>query len=269
MSGPTDFTLHILGCGSAFPTTRHNPACQVVNHRGTLYMIDCGEGAQAMMRRMRLRFGRLRHIFISHLHGDHMLGLPGLLSTLSMCEIGGTVTVHIMSEGIRLLAPLVDMLCPERSFNLVWNPISPAGGETLVDTGKLRVTTFALYHRVGCCGFRFDTIPPQRPGAVPVAPRSYAYCSDTIRSRAVARAVAGVTTLYHEATYADAEEVHAAPRGHSTARQAAQIAAEAGVGKLIIGHYSKRYETTDTLLEQAREVFPDTFAANEGDVYSI
>lgn len=307
MKSSSDFTLHILGCGSAFPTPRHNPSCQVIDHRGSLYMIDCGEGAQAMMRRMKLKFSRLRHIFISHLHGDHLLGLPGLLSTLSLCQVTGTVTVHIHAEGQRLLSPLVDMLCPDRSYTLQWDILSPAGGETLIDTGKLKVTTFPLFHRTACCGFRFDTSGPSRRllsdmlnhYQVPLAmradiaagadfvtpsgdvipnsrlsvpmpkPHSYAYCSDTIRSRAVAAAVEGVTTLYHEATYAEADAALAAPRGHSTARQAAEVALQAGVGKLIIGHYSKRYSSTDTLLGEARKVFPDTFAADEGNVFDI
>lgn len=303
----SDFTLHILGCGSAVPTVRHNPSCQIIDHRGTLYMIDCGEGAQAMMRRLKLKFSRLRHIFISHLHGDHMLGLPGLLSTLALNNVGGTITVHIMADGERVLRPLVDLVCRERSYTLEWDIINGAGGTTLIDTDSLRVTTIRLYHRVPCVGFRFDTKGPTRRllrdmldhYEVPVAeraaiasgadfvtadgrtipnghlsepmprPRSYAYCSDTMPNASVAAAVSGVTTLYHEATYADSEASLAAPRGHSTARQAAETALKAGVGKLILGHYSKRYLSTDTLLAEAREVFPDTFAADEGDVFSI
>lgn len=307
MGAKSDFTLHILGCGSAVPTPRHNPSCQVVDHRGTLYMIDCGEGAQAMMRRQKLKFSRLRHIFISHLHGDHLLGLPGLLSTLALNQVGGKVTVHIMAEGERLLKPLIEMLCGEPDYTLEWNIIGGEGGEVLVDTDSLRVTTVKLFHRVPCVGFRFDTKGPQRRllrdmldhYEVPVAeraaiaggadfvtpdgrvipnewlsaplpsPRSYAYCSDTMPNAAVAAAVSGVTTLYHEATYADAEAALAAPRGHSTARQAAEIARSAGAGKLILGHYSKRYHSTDKLLDEAREIFPDTFAADEGDTFSL
>ncbi len=304
---PSDFRLNILGCGSAVPTPLHNPSSQVIERRGCLYMIDCGEGAQAMIRRMKLKFSRLRHIFISHLHGDHVFGLPGLLSTLALTQTGGDVTVHMFREGIELLEPLVDFFARERTYVLRWNPIDPAGGETLVDTGSLKVTTFRLNHRVPCVGFRFDEAPKPRHliaemldfHGVGVAQRaairagadfvredgtvianalltrpadpsaSYAYCSDTMFDPEVAEAVRGVSLLYHEATYGDEFTREAATRGHSTARQAAEIARMAGVGELVIGHYSKRYTDISPLLDEARQVFGRVIAAREGMVIDV
>lgn len=304
----SDFTVSILGCGSAVPTPRHNPSCQIVERRGTLYMIDCGEGAQAMMRKMHLPFNRLRHIFISHLHGDHLLGLPGLLSTLALEGEGGTVTIHIFRQGAELLRRVIDFFSGDRSYTLEWNIIDPKGGETIVDTPGLTVTTFRLYHRVDAVGFRFDEKPKPchirgdmvefhnvpvalrpslRVGADYVKPDgtvipnhlltrdadpswSYAYCSDTMADTRVTQAVEGVTTLYHEATYGNELATKARERGHSTAREAAETAVDAGAANLIIGHYSKRYKSVTPLLDEARKVFHGTvIAADEGMTIDI
>lgn len=299
----SDFRLHILGCGSAAPTPRHNPSCQVVERRGELMMIDCGEGAQSMMRRMRLKFSRLRHIFISHLHGDHCFGLPGLLSTLALHETGGTVTVHIHREGADLFGRMMEQFCGPVSYSLEWDVIDPLESRVLVDGGDMTVECFPLNHRIGCSGFIFREkakprhmigdmadyygVPPYRRreirlGADFVMPDgtvvpnsrltrpgdragSYAYCSDTMASRRVAAAVAGVDTVYHEATYGDDNAPLARRRGHSTAREAGDIAAMAGARRLIIGHYSKRYTDVEVLRREAAEAFPGpVIAANEG-----
>ncbi len=295
------FQINILGCGSATPTPRHNPSCQVVDFRDNLFMLDCGEGAQKMMRRMSLKFSRLNHIFISHLHGDHCFGLPGLLGTLSLHERTGKVTVHLPEDGIRVLKPFVDYFCRDTTFELVWEPVPMKGGVVL-DTHSLTVEAFPLYHRVPCVGYifrekekprhlrgdmvKFFNVPVSelagiKSGADWVAPSgeviansrlttdadpsvSYAYCSDTAFDLRVAEAVKGVDVVYHEATYASDLKSDAASRGHSTAAQAAEIARAAGAKKLIIGHYSKRYTSTDVLLNEAREIFPDTVAADEG-----
>lgn len=298
----SDFTLNILGCGSAVPTSRHNPACQVVDHRDTLYMIDCGEGAQTMFRRMRLRINRLRHIFIGHLHGDHLFGLPGLLSTLALNEANGVITVHIMEQGAEAVRKMLELSSHDLPYTIEWNILDPRGGQMLIDTPSLTVRSFRLYHGVPCVGFRFDEKPKPRHLRgdmlqfynVPVKDRvalkqgadltlpdgrvipnerltspadpsgSYAYASDTAYSPHVAEAVRGVGVLYHEATYADSLAQQARRRGHSTAREAALTAREAGVGELVIGHYSKRYLSTDILVGEARSVFPRVIAADEG-----
>lgn len=295
------FEINILGCGSATPTPLHNPASQVINFRDNLFMIDCGEGAQSMLRKMRLRFSRLNHVFISHMHGDHCLGLPGLLSTLALHERTGTVTVHLPAEGMDIMKRMADFFCRATTFDLVFRPIEGDGG-TLFSSPSLTVEAFPLYHRVTCYGFLFRETPKSRhlrgdmirfhdvpvsalqsirdggdyvkpTGEVianallttPADPsRSYAYCSDTMFDKRVAKAVAGVDLLYHEATYDSSLLGDARERGHSTAAEAGRIAAMAGAKKLMIGHYSKRYTDSSVLVAEARREFGEVIAADEG-----
>lgn len=303
----TKFDVHILGCGSATPSLRHLPSCQVVNFRERLLMIDCGEGAQLSMRRQRLKFSRLTDIFISHLHGDHFLGLPGLLSTLALQNEGGTLTVHIAPDGAELLEKIMGVLCRETSFELKYNVFDPAAGGILIDDKHLKVTAFPLYHRVPCCGFRFDEKPKLRhlrgemarfyniphfklndikAGADFITPEgevvpnsrlttdadpsgSYAYCSDTRFDRRIIPAIRDVSVLYHEATYGSDKTKKAYERGHSTAEEAARIAADANVGELVIGHFSKSILDETPLVEEAEKIFPNTVAACEGMVIKI
>lgn len=300
------FEVNILGCGSATPTTRHNPSCQIINFRDKLFMIDCGEGAQVMMKRMGLKFSRLSHIFISHLHGDHCFGLPGLLSTMSLHEKGGRVTVHLPQEGIPVLEPMIRYFCSGTSYELIFEPIPQEGG-IIYDDSSLTISAFPLYHRIPCFGFlfreaepmlnlraemvKFHNVPISRMHAIKsgedfvkpdgtIIPNShltlpqrhglsYAYCSDTMFDLRVAQAVEGVDVIYHEATYGDDQQDKAKVRGHSTARQAARIATEAQAKHLIIGHYSKRYKDLTTLLNEAREEFPNVTAADEGLTLSL
>ncbi len=297
----SDFNIHILGCGSATPSIRHLPACQAVEYRGRLMLIDCGEGAQLSIRKQRLKFSRLTDVFISHLHGDHFLGLPGLLSTLSLHEIGGCVRVHIFEQGAELLDKIMRIVCHETTFKIEYDILNPEGG-TIVDDDALTISTFPLYHGVPCVGFRFDEKPKQRhlrgdmikffnvpirniaaikagedfitdDGTVIENKRlttdadpslSYAYCSDTMFDTRVAESVRGVHTLYHEATYVGDLEAQARRRAHSTARQAAEIARLAEAKQLILGHYSKRYFDMEQHLAEAKQVFENTIAADEG-----
>ncbi|MDE6266960.1 MAG: ribonuclease Z [Muribaculaceae bacterium] len=300
------FSLNILGCGSATPTARHLPACQVINFRDTLMMIDCGEGAQLSVRKMGLKFSRISHIFISHLHGDHCLGLPGLLSTMALHGVGGTVRVYMHREGIPVFTQLMDFICAERPYTLEFVEIPPQGG-VLLETHALTVEAFPLYHRIPASGFIFREkpkgrhikgdmvkfynvpvrdIPSLREGAdlvlddgrviensrltTPADPSgSYAYCSDTVFNPRVAEAVRGVDVIYHESTYKQSEAQLAKERFHSTAAQAAEIARMADARLLILGHYSKRYESGEEMLDEAVPIFPDTIAANEGMVINI
>ncbi|MEE1207053.1 MAG: ribonuclease Z [Muribaculaceae bacterium] len=300
--------LHILGCGSATPSMLHQPACQVLEHRGRVMMFDCGEGAQLSVRRHHIKFTRLTDVFISHLHGDHLLGLPGLLSSLGLHDKHGSVTVHIFEAGAELLDLTLRTVCHELPYEVKYNVIRPGEEQLLVDAGGFTVNSFPLYHRVPCSGFRFQekekprhlkgdmvkyhNIPLYKlneikQGADYVTPEgvvipnshlttdaspavSMAYASDTMFDARVADSVHGVSLLYHEATYAGADMAElAAQRGHSTAAQAAEIARMAGVGHLLLGHYSKRYNGTDEHLKEARAIFPDTMAANEGMVIEL
>lgn len=302
----SDFKVNILGCGSATPSLRHMPSCQVIDYRDKLMMIDCGEGAQLAMRRMKLKYSRLNHIFISHLHGDHCLGLPGLLSTMALHDIEGTITIHTFADGAEIIQQIVDFFCRERPYELKFNIIKPENA-IIYEDKSLIVETFPLYHRVPCVGFIFREKPKLRHlnremvdfYNVPIAMRqaikagedfvtpdgeiipnhrlttsaqpsfSYAYCSDTIYNPLVAEAVKGCDVIYHEATYDDSKMGKAAQRGHSTAGQAAQIAVDAEAKKLIIGHYSKSYLDESILLDDACRIFPNTIAANEGMTIDI
>lgn len=266
-------------------------------------MVDCGEGAQLSMRRERLRFSRLSHIFLSHLHGDHCLGLPGLLSTLALTgKDGGVITIHTFPDGIEILRRIMDFFCRETPFELRYEPIAPGADDVIWESDALLVRCFPLDHRVPASGFIFREKPKLRhiiPDAVafhqvpvrelkaikegadflkpdgtvvpndwltrPADPSlSYAYCSDTCYCERVARAVEGVDVLYHEATYLESEREKAHARFHSTAAEAARIAQLAGVGRLVLGHFSKSYPNEDGHLAEARAIFPNTIVAYEG-----
>ena len=298
----SDFSVRFLGCGSATPSERHLPACQVVSFRDKLFMIDCGEGAQLQFKRHHLKFSRIDHIFISHLHGDHFLGLPGLLSTISMHEVEGTITVHAFREGLDILRQILNVFCPDRSFKLVYAPIDHKGG-LLVDEKGITVEAFPLYHRVPAVGFIFREKPKPRKiigdmveyYKVPVFRRnalkqgadyetpegivienkrltldpspstSYAYCSDTKFDLRVADAVRGIDTIYHEATYLEDNKHLAGPRGHSTAAEAGEIATLAGAKRLILGHYSQKYNDDGPFAAEAATTFAgEIIAAREG-----
>ena len=302
----TRLELNILGCGSATMTPRHQPSCQVLNVRDNLMMIDCGEGAQLAMRRMKLKPMRLNHIFISHLHGDHCFGLPGLVSTMALLNRTGSLTIHTFKDGVELFSQWLDYFCRERPFEVRFNVID-THKRVIWDDDAVTVTTFPLIHRVPAVGFLFQEKPKLRhiigekakelgvphyamnalrqgedwvtpegiviPNAELTEPAdtdiSYAYCSDTKFSRRVIKSVTGVDWLYHEATYDDSLRIKAHKRYHSTSLEAATVAREAGAKRLILGHFSKRYLDETPLLDEARTVFPDTLLANEGQVIDL
>lgn len=302
-----DFDLHILGCGSALPTTRHLPTAQVIDLRDKLYMIDCGENTQLRMRQGRLKFSRLTHIFISHLHGDHCFGLPGLISTLGMLGRTGELVIHGPKELADFLEPILRLFCKGMPFEVRIEPVDTTRHALIMEDRSLSVWSIPLKHRIPCCGYLFAEKPKEahiiremidfyqvpvrqiqeiKRGAdfvtpegevVPNArltrpadkPKRYAFCSDTAFSPEIIPWVEGVDLLYHEATFAERDLARAKETFHSTARQAATIAREAGVGRLLIGHYSARYEDTAFLLDEARPVFPETILANEGMVIPL
>ena len=293
--------LHILGCGSALPTTKHFPTSQVLNIRDKLFMIDCGEGAQLQFRKSKLKFSRLNHIFISHLHGDHCFGLLGLISTLNL--LGRTAELHIHSpKGLEeLLRPMLDFFNKQMTYRIVFHPFETREPALIYEDRSVTVTTIPLCHRLPTCGFLFaekpspnhilremtdfyqvplyelnkikngadfitpdgTIIPNNRLTRPADPPRKYAYCSDTLPLPSVVEQIKGVDLLFHEATFADEDAPRAKETYHTTASQAASLAREAGVKRLLIGHFSARYEDEVLLLEQARKVFPTTSLAKE------
>lgn len=295
------FELHILGCGSALPTTRHFPTSQVLNVRDKLFMIDCGEGAQIQLRKSRLKFSRLNHIFISHLHGDHCFGLLGLISTFGL--LGRTADLHIHApKGIeKLFGPMLEFFCNHLPYKVFFREFDVNEPTVIHSDRSLTVTTIPLKHRLPCCGFLFaekqrpnhiiremvdfykvpvyelnrikngaDYLTPEGeviPNAKltrPAAPiRQYAYCSDTIYLERIIEQIKGVDLLFHEATFAQEDLPRAKETYHTTAEQAGKIALAAGVKKLVIGHFSARYEDESVLLKEASAVFPNTVLAKE------
>lgn len=257
-------------------------------------MIDCGEGTQLHMMRKRLKFGKLNNIFISHLHGDHFLGLFGLLSTMALHEKGSAVTVHISQEGADLIRSLMHLLIGDTPFDLHFNIIDTSRSQLLYEDSSLEISSFPLYHRVPTVGFIFrekpkarhingemakfhdvpryfmeslrrgadfvkpdgTVIPNARLTSEPTPSASYAYATDTAADRREVASLRGIDTIFHDSTYGDDGEPNAAKFGHSTSRQAADIARRAGAKTLILGHFSQRYDSEEPLARQAAEVFP-------------
>lgn len=296
-----------MGCGSALPTLRHNPSSQVVEVRGKMFMVDCGEGTQLQLRRVKVRFTKVSAVFISHLHGDHCFGLIGMISTFGM--LGRTAALHIYAykDLEDILKRQIDYFCTGLEYEIIFHAIDPTVQQVIYEDRSLTVETVPLRHRVPCCGFIFrekPTLPHIRRDMldcyeIPISqvnnikngadwttpdgefvpnsrltipsdpPRSYAYCSDTKYFDALAQEVKGVSTLYHEATYDSANDARAKLYNHSTARQAATVARDAGVGQLVIGHFSARYEEENLLLDEAKEVFSNTVLADERKIIEV
>lgn len=301
------FTVKILGCGSALPTQRHNASSQIVEVRGKCFMIDCGEGTQVQLRRAHVHFNKIMAVFISHLHGDHCFGLPGLISTLGMLGRTEPLQIYAPAEFEQMFSMQMSLFCANIGYEVVFHGVDTAASSVIYSDRSLDVTTVPLNHRVGCCGFIFrekPTLPHIRRDVtdfygVPVhqlnnikngadwtlpdgtivpndrltlpadKPRAYAYCSDTKYMPALYKQLEGVNLLYHESTYCEADSQRAALYYHTTARQAAQTAKEAGAGKLVLGHFSARYTDEETLLGEAREVFENTVLANEMAVFNV
>lgn len=301
------FQITILGCGSAIPTTMHNPPSQLVDLNEKLFMIDCGEGTQLQMRKFKARISKLHSLFISHLHGDHIFGLPGLLSTLSMLGRTGDLHIYAHKEINLLIKPFLIYMGKHMSFKINLILLNPERQELIFESKSIRIYSFPLHHRIATNGFLFEEkessrhiiremidlyqiplkqIPEIKEGADFVmsdgavirnnmltspgnSPRSYAYCSDTAYAPEIIPYIKNADLLYHEATFAESELVRAGETYHSTARQAAEIAKAANVRQLVIGHYSSRYNELGTLLKEAVAVFPNTELASEGKVFEL
>jgi len=302
------FRIHILGCGSALPTLRHMSSMQVVECRGKLFMVDCGEGAQVQLRRSGLSFEKLGHIFITHLHGDHCFGLIGIISTFGLLGRIATLHIHAPEELRPMLQAQLDMFFNyDIGYKVEFHSVDTKKQQVIYEDRSLTVETIPLNHRMPCAGYLFrekpslphirrdmidlygipvsqinnikagqsytlsdGTVIPHEELVTPAdAPRSYAYCSDTRYMPELHKVVKGVSTLYHESTYAQDKKDGAEKYFHSTAQQAAMVARSAQVGKLLLGHYSARYNDETILLKEAQEIFQNTYLTDEMKVFDV
>lgn len=301
------FRVHILGCGSALPTLHHNASAQVVEIRGKLFLVDCGEGTQVQLRRSRLRFTKISAVFITHLHGDHCFGLIGMLSTFGLLGRTARLAIYAPAALEDMLKQQMQLFCHDFDYEVDFHAADTNQQQVIYEDRSLTVETIPLEHRMPCCGYLFrekPSLPHIRRDMIdfyqiptsqinnikagadwttpdgevvknerlvePADPtRSYAYCSDTRYIPTLPSRIKGVSTLYHESTYGEDNLLMAQKYYHSTARQAAMVAREAGVGQLLLGHYSSRYEDEQVLLREAREVFENTHLTDENAVFDV
>ena len=295
----------ILGNNSALPAFDRHPTAQVVTMEENIFLVDCGEGTQMQMAKFKIRRSKINHIFISHLHGDHYFGLIGVLTSMGL--LGRSQDLHIyapspLKDIIDLQLKVADIQLP---YTLYFHPLETEG--VIIREPKFEVTCFHVYHRIECWGFRFREIRPfrkvnpakAREYEVPssffdrlkwgesyldkngnvvengwvtepaVRAKSYAYAADTLFDERIIESVRGVDLLYHETTYLKDLEEQAGKRFHSTSTQAATVAAKAGVQRLLIGHFSSKYEKLQAFEQEAREIFPNTDLALEGVTYRV
>ena len=301
------FDVTILGTGSAIPTKDRFLSGQVVNHEEHLFLVDCREGTQIQLRRFKKSINRISGIFISHLHADHYLGLPGLVSSMDLLGRVTPLTIYCPKGLDEFLTTNFRISGATPRFPIEWVFTENQALSLLLETPKLQVFSFPLKHRVPCTGFwfkeksnprKFDKnllkkyfVTPEEIIAIkngadyrapdgrlysndeitlaPNVPRSYAYCSDTAYLPGLGELLRGTDVIYHEATFGNELEERAKATAHSTSMQAAKVALEAGAGKLLIGHFSSRYTDADVLVTEARTVFPATEKAVEGLVVPI
>ena len=299
--------LTILGCYAATPRTLTNPTAQVLEINGHIILIDCGEGTQVELRRRKVKFSRINHIFISHLHGDHFFGLPGLISTMRL--LGREKELHVygpkgIKEAITLLLKLGDSWT---NYPLLFHELTSKEPELVFEDKKISVTTIPLDHRIYTNGFLFkekegkrklnidaaqnygidkayyqnikngkditldngETILNKELTFDPPKPKSYAFCSDTVYDTNLSEQLKGVDVLYHESTFLESESELATKTKHSTALQAAKIAKAANVKTLVLGHYSTRYKSIELFKEEATTIFSNVLLADDGRAFDF
>jgi ribonuclease Z len=299
--------LTILGCYAATPRTFTNPTSQVLEIRNRLFLIDCGEGTQVQLRKNKIKFSAINHIFISHLHGDHFYGLIGLISTFNLLNRNNDLTVYGpkgIQEVIKLQLKLSNSW-PQYELHFV--ELTNTESEIIYEDNKVIVKTIPLKHRVYTNGFLFQEkikerklnvnavqnyeietcyfqnikngkditledgriIPNSELTFDPEEPKSYAFCSDTIYNESIIPIIENVDVLYHETTFLETEVELAKKTMHSTAKQAARIALQANCKQLILGHYSTRYESINLFKEEAQTIFENTFLGDDGKFFEL
>lgn len=303
------FSITILGANSALPANGRNPTAQLINVNHQYYLVDCGEGTQLQLRKFGLKMQRIKVVFISHMHGDHYFGLIGLLNSLHLLGRKMPLTIIAPSELEEIINMQLRAGGGYLQYPIYFQSITLREGcaEPLYEDERIKVRAFPLKHRIPCAGFLFEEQPRERtylpkegakrhvrvedipklkkgmdvclPDGIvirveevtesPLPPRVYAYCTDTLPLDSTARFVEGVNCLYHEATFLETEKKRAKETFHSTAMQAAEVALKAGAKRLIIGHYSARYDEIDGHLFESKKVFSNTDLALEGKVFEI
>lgn len=301
-----DFTLRILGTASAMPVSDRFPSAQVLSVHGRLFLVDCGEGTQFQLVKYGVSMMKIDTVCLSHIHGDHVFGLFGLLSTLGMK--GRTAPLQLYAP--RSFAPILKFYLSYYGeglpFEIRFHPVEATAPELLYETKGLELLAFPLRHKIETFGYLFREKRPQwnvrkdklaeygftlteigalkrgepvvrgeqvisnaEAAYLPYAPRSYAYCSDTAPFPELSGWVKGVDLLYHETTFLEENAELAENRHHATTFQAARCALEAGAGRLLIGHYSSRHGDIPAFQEECRRIFPQTYATREGEVYEV
>jgi ribonuclease Z len=301
------FDVTILGCSSATPAFGRNPTSQLVRFSGHYFLVDCGEATQMQLRKFSIKFQRIGHIFISHLHGDHFLGLPGLLSSMHL--LGRTEPLHLYAEeGLKNILDATHKYSRTvLQYPVIFHPIDMSNPAVLFEDDGIVIRSMVMKHSIPCCGFMFEEKQGLRriikekieEYKIPIAqmesikkgsdfttsggkiinndeitiaappPRKYAYCSDTIYNENILSEISHADLLYHEATFTEEMKDRAKQTMHCTAKDAGTIALKADAGKLIIGHFSARYKDLNPLLEEAKQVFPNTFLAEEGVEFKV
>jgi ribonuclease Z len=299
------FEVTTLGTGAALPARGRYPTAQLLNAHERLYLIDCGEGTQERLRQAGANMNRIDTVLISHMHGDHYLGLMGLISTMHLQ--GRTTDLHVFGPAILKEVIDVQLRASETylRFPLRFQALKHASGDLVTEDDHIAVWALQLKHRIPTTGFLFREKPHPRKlrddklSIIPVfardrvkhgedllladgsrianhelttdppPQRSYAYCSDTAPLPALIEHLRGVDLLYHEATFTTDLSARAKETMHSTAAQAAEVARTAGVGQLLLGHFSSRYKSNDVLLQEALPIFANTLLAEEGRTFRI
>lgn len=301
------FEITILGSSSATPTLDRHPSSQIVTIYDRHFLIDCGEGTQVQMRKYKVKFAKINHIFISHLHGDHILGLPGFLASLHLMNRTNDIHLYCHEPLKEILEIQFKYSETYLRYNIIYHFLRNDVSEQIYEDEKLTIETIILNHRIPCCGFVFkektallsirkdkmeayqilpQDIPPIKRGNdyispsgqriankeltyPPRIPESYAYCSDTKYDERIFPQLKGVKLLYHEATFMHDLLKRANETYHTTAKQAAILAKICKVQKLLIGHFSARYNDLNPLLEEARQEFKETYLAIEGESFML
>lgn len=301
------FSVTILGSSSALPTSTRNLTAHLLNVNERFFLIDCGEGTQLQLKKYKAKLSRLNHIFITHLHGDHVFGLPGLISTLNLLGRKSDLHIYAHADLEKIISQFLSFFYTQLNFSIVYHPLNLNSYQLVYEDNTLEIASFPLRHRIPSCGFTFREKPRLRniykdmityykipireianikrgedfvtdEGIVipnsklthdPEASKSYAFCSDTAYFENIIPYIKDIDLLYHEATFCEADRERAIETYHSTTTDAARIAKLANAKKLVIGHFSARYKDVIPLLDEARKIFNATDEAIDGNEIEV